>query len=775
VSAASGAGTVLGALVAAVRRAATHNPDVQARPAAILWPDHDRQWEKVAPVLRQVMPELLTLGEYDPDSRTGPAIWLKCMMARTLDAADWSEDTIPVVYLPGVGRLDLRALETCPKHLQPLAELQYRGAYWSQANQRDWSILAFLKARDGGLGFDVAQDAATLEAMLRALEKLADTTVADLRGRRLEAADFDQLLSSDPARDVLRWLDDPPGVKERWGTDVWGAFRAVCRSQLDLDPETDGELSGAERLGRSEGVWACVWDRFAEAPSSYPNIPDLLRRAQPSDLGLFDDRSTWPSENETREEDLGKELLALEGTPLDEAARKVLALEGSHGSRREWVWARMGAAPLALALEHLAELATITQKSLPGSTIDELVSAHSKKGWRADAALVGALAAVSRQADVAAVGSAVRALYAPWAEEHARRLQDLLTAGERVPEAQPPSLPAGGVLMFADGLRFDVGRQLERVLTAGGLDVELHAGCTALPTVTATCKPAVSPIAGKLEAGLEDTSFNPRLAEGGGQLTTHRFRKLLEEEGYAVLAEGMGDREGRGWVEAGSLDRYGHDQGWKLARRVAEEVRELADRINDLLDWGWREVTVVTDHGWLLLPGGLPKTDLPSFLTETRWGRCSVLKASASSPLPTVPWRWCPEVHIALAPGISCFRAGMEYAHGGVSIQELVVPTLRVQRRTAPAAAAVSMVSWRGMRCRLEITGGAEGIRVDIRSKAAVAESSLVQEPKEIGADGTASLVVAEDRHEGAAAVVVLLDAAGTVVAKAPTTVGEEE
>jgi len=721
------------------------------------------------------MPEFLTLGDYKPDANTGPAIWLKCMLARTLDDADWPEDTIPVLYLPGVGRLDLRALETCPKHLQPLAELQYRGAYWSQANQRDWSVLAFLKARDGGLGLDVAQDAATLKAMLRALEKLADTTVADLAGRRLEAADFDQLLSSDRARDVLRWLDDPSGVKERWGTDVWGAFRAVCRSQLELDPETDGELSGAERLGRREGTWGGVWDRFAEAPSSYPNIPDLLRRAQPSDLGLFDDRSTWPSENESREEDLGKELLALEGKTLDEAARKVLALEESHGDRREWVWARMGAAPLASALEHLAELATITQKRLPGSTIDDLVSAYSKKGWRADSALVGALAAVSRQADVAAVGSAVRALYAPWADEQARRLQDLLTAGASMAEAKPPAVEASGVLMFADGLRFDVGRQLERVLAASGLDVELHAGCTALPTVTATCKPAVSPIAGRLEAGLDDTAFNPRLADGGGELTTHRFRKLLEEEGYVVLAEGMGDREGRGWVEAGSLDRYGHDQGWKLARRVAEEVRELADRINDLLDWGWREVTVVTDHGWLLLPGGLPKTDLPSFLTETRWGRCSVLKATTSSPLPTVPWRWCPEVHIALAPGISCFRAGMEYAHGGVSVQELVVPTLRVKRRKTPAVASISEVSWRGMRCRLEITGGADGMRVDVRSKAAVAESSLVQEPKEVGADGTASLVVPEDRLEGAAAVVVLIDAAGTVVAKAPTTVGEEE
>jgi hypothetical protein len=258
VSAASGAGTVLGALVAAVRRAATHNPDVQARPAAILWPDHDRQWEKVAPVLRQVMPELLTLGEYDPDSRTGPAIWLKCMLARTLDAADWSEDTIPVVYLPGVGRLDLRALETCPKHLQPLAELQYRGAYWSQANQRDWSVLAFLKARDGGLELDVAQDAATLEAMLRALEKLADTTVADLRGRRLEAADFDQLLSSDPARDVPALARRSSWREGTLGNGRLGRIPAVCRSQLDLDPETDGELSGAERLGRRKASGRCL-------------------------------------------------------------------------------------------------------------------------------------------------------------------------------------------------------------------------------------------------------------------------------------------------------------------------------------------------------------------------------------------------------------------------------------------------------------------------------------------------------------------------------------
>ena len=37
---------------------------------------------------------------------------------------------------------------------------------------------------------------------------------------------------------------------------------------------------------------------------------------------------------------------------------------------------------------------------------------------------------------------------------------------------------------------------------------------------------------------------------------------------------------------------------------------EIRDRITELLAAGWKRVRVVTDHGWLLLPGGLPKIDL---------------------------------------------------------------------------------------------------------------------------------------------------------------------
>ena len=99
---------------------------------------------------------------------------------------------------------------------------------------------------------------------------------------------------------------------------------------------------------------------------------------------------------------------------------------------------------------------------------------------------------------------------------------------------------------------------------------------------------------------------------------------------------------------------------------------------------------------------------------------------------------------------------------------------LRVTRVSTPVTAIIRAVSWRGLRCRVEASAGSAGLRADVRTKPADAGSSLVTTPKELPADGNVSLVVAEEGDEGSAAVVVLLDAQGRVVAKAPTTVGEE-
>ena len=68
---------VIDSLVGAIRAAAAYNPEVQTARVCIFWPDHDRQWEPAIARLQNEMPELLVLGEYAPEKRVGPGIWLR--------------------------------------------------------------------------------------------------------------------------------------------------------------------------------------------------------------------------------------------------------------------------------------------------------------------------------------------------------------------------------------------------------------------------------------------------------------------------------------------------------------------------------------------------------------------------------------------------------------------------------------------------------------------------------------------------------------------------
>ena len=139
-------------------------------------------------------------------------------------------------------------------------------------------------SKDGGLGLDVARDADTRQSMGRALTELATTPVRALMGRRIEAEDFDRLFSSDPDRDLLVWLNDAAGVRDGWEAARWSAFRSRCNTDLGFDPEKDGELGAAERLGRREGAWKSVWEplrRVASVVWGHPGVaePRKARRA----------------------------------------------------------------------------------------------------------------------------------------------------------------------------------------------------------------------------------------------------------------------------------------------------------------------------------------------------------------------------------------------------------------------------------------------------------------------------------------------------------------
>lgn len=777
------AGDVLNALKKAIQTAAKGNSHTATTAAAVLWPDKEQQWLCALPMLQKLMPNLCVLGDYDPGLRRGPAIWLKCAIAGLVPEVDVTE--VPIVYLPGVSRSELRAIESCPRDLQPLAELQYRGVFWSQLNGKDWTLGAFLSSKNGGLGLDVAQDKATQEALMQALQAgvLLSCNLNELQQRPINSEWLLTLIAPNPNRDLLAWMNAPDATEQQWGAVLWSVFTKRCQSDFGFDPVADGVLAAAERLAQADGKWAAVSVLYHDSFGSFPHVFDLLAKLQPPQLGLFpkaDQLSGYPQANEQGESALRSTLSDCAAMDASQARAAVLAAETEHGIRRNWIWARMGQSALATALAPLAEVAHRSASVPIGQTPAELAHNYLQTGWQVDHAALRALAAVQTKADLDVVGGALRAIYLPWLEETAYRLQQATkTTGGLQPltTAVTGTLTDGTCIVFVDGLRYDVANQLQARLTSLGT-THLTAQWSSLPSVTASGKAWCSPVAHLITGTPEDIEFEPRVAADGKPLSGHNFRKLLTEQGIQPLDKHeTGSPQGRAWTQAGDLDHYGHEHGIRLARDLDMQLNQVVERIAELCAAGWKRIRIVTDHGWLLIPGGLPKSELAKHQTETRWGRCAVLKGNANETALTFGWDWCKDVQVAYAPGVTSFIAGAEYAHGGISLQECLTPVLQLDctaTTNASATATIQSITWRGLRCTVQIEGTSTGQQIDIRTKASLASSSLAANPKPLDAAGKASLAVLDDDHAGAAAVVVVLNADGEVVQKQSTTVGEQ-
>ncbi len=627
---------VLDTLVRKIREAATHNPDVQLAPACILWPDGDRQWQTIVPRLQNEILELFQLGDLVPDKRVGPAIWLRCVIARKLEGASLPAGTVPILYLPGVSRQDLRAVESCPESLKPLAELQFRGVIWSQVNAKDWTILAYLKSNQGGLGLDVAQDSDSKHAMQLALYRVLDEEVSMLKGKHLDKDYFNTLLSGgDPIRDLLQWLDQGEGFKAARDENQWRGFVEICKSQLGFDPENDGPLKAANLLAHRKGGWNSVWGRFCEAPARYTHVPSLLRKT-PLSMDLFDDKSAWPQWNESKELHLRQDLMKIAELPPHEARERILMAEAENGSRRELVWAELGEASLAKALKSLTTIAEVTKQSFAAGAPSDMASAYETTGWLADAAVLDSLAAVSKPEDITAVQAVLQTVYLPWIDESARHLQSQVEKGGypggfAIDRAHHDPQP-GECFVFVDGLRFDLAKRLDELLRMKGLFVDSQMAWSALPSVTATAKTAVTPVRHLIRGQEVNSDFEPSVATTGQSLKGgYHLKKLLNDNGWQILDRtDVGNFHGRAWTEISDIDHEGHERGAGCVKQFDFILLGIRDRILSLIDAGWKQVRVVTDHGWLLMPGGLPKTELPSALSENTWGRCAAIKPGAA-------------------------------------------------------------------------------------------------------------------------------------------------
>ena len=218
------------------------------------------------------------------------------------------------------------------------------------------------------------------------------------------------------------------------------------------------------------------------------------------------------------------------------------------------------------------------------------------------------------------------------------------------------------------------------------------------------------------------------------------------------------------------------NEEWKLCKHLESLLTEIQERVLQLLtNGGWQSVRIVTDHGWLLMPGGMPKIDLPAALADNKWGRCAAIKSGAKTQERLYPWFWNPSQQFALADGISCFKKGEEYAHGGLSLQECLnlELTVTLSAPVAPAARIeITDLAWKGLRCVIAVDGEHGGLHADLRIQPGNPSTSLVVSPKPFKNNGTTSLVVEDEDMEGKEAFVVLTDKSGTMSTQKSTMIG---
>jgi len=762
-------------VVQALKQAENHNSNVMVKPEVILWPDPENQWCDVMDVLQDNIPHLLIYGSFIPSKKQGPAIWLKCMIAKVLPEANWDSEAIPIIYLPGVAKSDLRNVENAVFDFQPLLEYQYTGTLFTQENGREWSILAFVENPIYGLGIKVAKDNATKDALKKTLPSIFQDRDALANKTIIDADYLNNQLFPDIIPTILKWMCKGDVFFMNMDAGKREVFTNLCKSQYEFEPDHKNIKAIAEKLGSQKNSWKYVWQLYSTAPLKYPEIEDLLRLAKPADLGIgifaLPDES-WPQVNEKKEEALAQALTKAVKQDAVKALDTFQDLDKEHSVRRNWVWSELGKTPLADTLHFLVQMALKANKTYSTSSIDSIKNYYTTNGISIDQFMRKALAAVKSERDKTIVKSIIHLFYQPWLENITNKFQKLVEQDASIFTFQNAVAETETFVLFVDAFRYELAEEFSKRLAKYKLKVSLQAGWSAIPSLTPTAKPNVSPIATAVSVQSGIAEFRPQL-QNGRDLLTPIFRDALKAADFKLVTNANDIQgEGKYWQEIGDIDTKGHEEQADMVKRIEELFDQVQEALDVAFEKGIKRIKIVTDHGWLLLPGGLPKTQLNTGLTETRWGRCALIKEGATTDLLHLPWRWNPSIFIAYAPGISFFKANEEYAHGGISIHECLVPTLIIENlNVLNIEAEVKVVKWVNLKCTIQTSDVPDGYSIDIRTKYNDAKTSIVLSKNKTIKGNTATLMV-DDGAESQAATIVLLDENERILDKKPTTIG---
>jgi hypothetical protein len=397
-------------------------------------------------------------------------------------------------------------------------------------------------------------------------------------------------------------------------------------------------------------------------------------------------------------------LDALEAAADKASSTGAFFTEHRHAIRREAEFSRasdspVGAWSLLLRLADLLDACKAGQMEVgqqgQSTGVRDMVALYVANAGRIEQAHM----AVRREADelgLPVVGAIADRHYADYAlalngrffegfaQQSTAQIDGLPDAGEQLAQQLWHAKGRRAVIII-DALRYDCALALGNALP--GLNVQVEPMRAELPTVTAMGMTALLPLGNaKLSLSTAGGQVRPQV---DGQDCSARSQRLALLKAFGADCRDIDDVEGLAKAEGlgellvvfghDEIDDIGHGQGNTLIRHLHLEVQRLARLVRKLHRFGYPNVHVVTDHGFVLLDENRLPEQVPC---DKDW--CHVLKeryavvpAHADLPLTSFPTRWDAEVRIAVPPGLSFFKLEKSFSHGGAALQELVIPHLR--------------------------------------------------------------------------------------------------
>jgi hypothetical protein len=267
---------------------------------------------------------------------------------------------------------------------------------------------------------------------------------------------------------------------------------------------------------------------------------------------------------------------------------------------------------------------------------------------------------------------------------------------------------AGGsgrlAVIQADALRYDLAQNLVNLISEDRYTVTHSTMRGVIPSVTEIGMAALLPGA---KHGFQVSVVNSKLHINiGDQEASNRNQRnswlteKLPQGSQIIPLEDIERADLRGISTLVILSREVDEFGTYVADIDPEGLLDLTERIRKtvrtLLEQGFDRVVITADHGFLYLPPGISPTTIPSpgakvvkrrFAVGANPQGCLVLSSSQVG--------FDGEEIFAFPAGLTCFGLSGEigaFLHGGLSLQESIIPVIQVKPATTYEKIGATMV-----------------------------------------------------------------------------------